>query len=172
METFTTRLDTIYGVSALIISPEHPLLLEICDQSLKNQIEEYIATTKEKNDLERTQLSKEKTGLFIGAYAIHPLTKQEIPIWASDYVLMNYGSGALMLVPAHDSRDFEFAKKFNLEIKAVLEANTLPFLDDAAHCNSEFANGLNIKEAKKVIYQELIKLNKAKEKTNFKLRDW
>ncbi|PYF43059.1 leucine--tRNA ligase [Metamycoplasma alkalescens] len=172
LETFTTRLDTIYGVSALIISPEHPLLLEICDQSLKNQIEEYIATTKEKNDLERTQLSKEKTGLFIGAYAIHPLTKQEIPIWASDYVLMNYGSGALMLVPAHDSRDFEFAKKFNLEIKAVLEANTLPFLDDAAHCNSEFANGLNIKEAKKVIYQELIKLNKAKEKTNFKLRDW
>ncbi|ENY53877.1 Leucyl-tRNA synthetase [Metamycoplasma alkalescens 14918] len=172
LETFTTRLDTIYGVSALIISPEHPLLLEICDQSLKNQIEKYIATTKEKNDLERTQLNKEKTGLFIGTYAIHPLTKQKIPIWVSDYVLMNYGSGALMLVPAHDSRDFEFAKKFNLEIKVVLEANELPFLNDAAHCNSGFANGLGIKEAKKVIYQELIKLNRVKEKTNFKLRDW
>ncbi|WP_427867586.1 leucine--tRNA ligase [Mycoplasmopsis arginini] len=172
LKTFTTRLDTIYGVSAIVISPEHPLLLKICSLDNKKSIQEYLEITKTKNELERTQLNKEKSGLFTGAYAIHPLTNEKIQIWVSDYVLMNYGTGAVMSVPAHDARDYEFAKKYNLEIKQVLEADTLPYLEDSKHINSNVANGLEIENAKNAIYEELKTLNVIEKKTNYKLRDW
>nr|WP_173402256.1 leucine--tRNA ligase [Metamycoplasma canadense] len=172
LKTFTTRLDTIYGVSVLVISPEHPLLLKIAKNEYKNDIEEYLKLTKSKNELERTQLNKDKTGLFTGAYAIHPLTNKKIEIWVSDYVLMNYGTGVVMSVPAHDTRDFEFAKKFNLEIKPVIESPTLPYLENGKHINSELANFFENKEAEEIIYKTLKKINKVEKKINYKLRDW
>lgn len=172
LKTFTTRLDTIYGVSAIVISPEHPLLLKICSLDNKKSIQEYLEITKTKNELERTQLNKEKSGLFTGAYVIHPLTNEKIQIWVSDYVLMNYGTGAVMSVPAHDARDYEFAQKYNLKIKQVLEADTLPYLEDSKHINSNVANGLDIENAKNAIYEELKILNVIEKKTNYKLRDW
>ncbi|WP_185939039.1 leucine--tRNA ligase [Mycoplasmopsis arginini] len=172
LETFTTRLDTIYGVSAIVISPEHPLLLKICSLDNKKSIQEYLEITKTKNELERTQLNKEKSGLFTGAYVIHPLTNEKIQIWVSDYVLMNYGTGAVMSVPAHDARDYEFAQKYNLKIKQVLEADILPYLEDSKHINSNVANGLDIENAKNAIYEELKTLNVIEKKTNYKLRDW
>lgn len=172
LKTFTTRLDTIYGVSAIVISPEHPLLLKICSLDNKKSIQEYLEITKTKNELERTQLNKEKSGLFTGAYVIHPLTNEKIQIWVSDYVLMNYGTGAVMSVPAHDARDYEFAQKYNLKIKQVLESDTLPYLEDSKHINSNVANGLDIENAKNAIYEELKTLNVIEKKTNYKLRDW
>ncbi|ENY68830.1 Leucyl-tRNA synthetase [Metamycoplasma auris 15026] len=172
LETFTTRLDTIYGTSAIILSPQHPLLFEISDKKLHEKITAYINEAKQKSDLEKSQTSNKKSGIFLGCYALHPLTKKEIEIWVSDYVLSNYGSGALMCVPGHDERDFLFAKQFNLEIKQVLEASNLPFLDDAKHINSEEVNGLNIKEATDVIYKKLKTLKRIKNQTTFKLRDW
>lgn len=172
LKTFTTRLDTIYGVYAIVISPEHPLLLKICSLDNKKSIQEYLEITKTKNELERTQLNKEKSGLFTGAYVIHPLTNEKIQIWVSDYVLMNYGTGAVMSVPAHDARDYEFAQKYNLKIKQVLESDTLPYLEDSKHINSNVANGLDIENAKNAIYEELKTLNVIEKKTNYKLRDW
>ncbi|MGX9358095.1 leucine--tRNA ligase [Mycoplasma sp. 773] len=170
--TFTTRLDTIYGVSSIIISPEHPLLLEICTDEYKKLIIDYINITKTKSDLERTQLNKDKTGLFTGAYVSHPLTNENIPVWVSDYVLMSYGEGAIMSVPAHDARDYEFARKYNLTIKQVLEAEKLPFVDDSKHINSDIANGLKKAQATEVIYHKLNAMGVVDNKTNFKLRDW
>ncbi|PZW01601.1 leucine--tRNA ligase [Metamycoplasma auris] len=172
IETFTTRLDTIYGVSAIILSPEHPLLLEISNEEYKDKILSYVNQSKQKSDLERTQISKDKSGMFIGTYALHPLTNEKIEIWVSDYVLNSYGSGALMAVPAHDQRDYAFAKKFDLKIKEVIETKHLPFLDDGKHINSEVANGLCIKEATEVIYKKLNLENKVKKETTYKLRDW
>ncbi|WP_318529866.1 leucine--tRNA ligase [Mycoplasma enhydrae] len=172
LQTFTTRLDTIFGVSVLVISPEHPLLLSICSFDKKPEIKEYIAEAKTKNELERTQLNKHKTGLFTGAYAIHPLTNQKIQIWVSDYVLMNYGTGAVMSVPAHDERDYEFAKKFNLKIESIIDSKNLPFTGDGKHINSDFANGCNNAQATEKIYNALKNINAVNKKTNYKLRDW
>ncbi|AZZ65395.1 leucine--tRNA ligase [Metamycoplasma phocicerebrale] len=172
LKTFTTRLDTIFGVSALVISPEHPLLLKLTSLDKKKEVKEYIEIAKTKNDLERSQLNKQKTGLFIGTYAIHPLTKEKIQIWVSDYVLMTYGTGAVMSVPAHDSRDYDFAKKYSLNIKPIIETKELPYLEDGKHINSDMANGLNIEEAKESIYFALKDIKKIEKKTNYKLRDW
>ncbi|MBN4089577.1 leucine--tRNA ligase [Mycoplasma enhydrae] len=172
LQTFTTRLDTIFGVSVLVISPEHPLLLSICSFDKKPEIKEYIAEAKTKNELERAQLNKHKTGLFTGAYAIHPLTNQKIQIWVSDYVLMNYGTGAVMSVPAHDERDYEFAKKFNLKIESIIDSKNLPFTGNGKHINSDFANGFNNAQATEKIYNALKNINAVNKKTNYKLRDW
>lgn len=172
LETFTTRLDTIYGASMLIISPEHPLLLKITTHENKKEILDYLDVVKTKNELERTQLNKNKSGIFTGSYVIHPLTNKKIPIWVSDYVLMNYGTGAIMSVPAHDQRDFELANKYNLPILQVIEGSTLPIVEDGLHINSEVANGLNIEESKEVIYNLLKEKNIVSKKINYKLRDW
>ncbi|AWX69601.1 leucine--tRNA ligase [[Mycoplasma] anseris] len=174
IETFTTRLDTIYGVSALIISPEHPLINELTTKENKNNVNEYIEKTKLKNDLERTQLAKQKSGIFLGSYVQHPLLDKQIPIWTADYVLMGYGTGAIMTVPAHDERDYEFAKTFNLEIISVLENENqeLPFVHDGLHINSELINGLNNQEANAKLEEVLGQTKTVIKKTSYKLRDW
>ncbi|WP_369085690.1 leucine--tRNA ligase [Metamycoplasma spumans] len=174
LTTFTTRLDTINGVSALIISPEHPLVTSLTTSEYKNDVEEYIKLTKSKSELERTQLNKDKTGAFLGTYAVHPISKKLIPIWISDYVLMGYGTGAVMSVPAHDERDFEFAKKYNLPITKVIEVEDelLPYTEDGKHINSYEADGLNNSEATEKIYELLASQSLVEKKTSYKLRDW
>ena len=176
---FTTRADTLYGVSYIVLSPEHPLLDSIVSDLEKNKVFEYVKMAKNKSDLERTDLAKEKTGVFTGSYAIHPITKKEVPIWVSDYVLTSYGTGAVMAVPCHDERDWAFANKFNLP-KIQVVAKEKECVGDASACftdsgyaiNSEGATGLSTAEAKKYITDLLVKLGKGKEKTYYKMRDW
>ena len=164
VEVFTTRIDTIFGVTFLALAPEHRLLDKIVTADYKNQVKEYQEQTKSKSDLDRQQ-SKEKTGVFTGAYAIHPITGENIPIWTADYVLASYGTGAVMAVPAHDERDIEFANKYNLAIINVITENNI--LE-----NSNQYNGLDIQEAKKAIIEVLESKNTAQKKVQYKLRDW
>lgn len=171
--TFTTRLDTLYGVSAIILSPEHPLVSKLTTQTFRKIVDKYIENSKLKTELERTQLIKDKTGVFIGSYVTHPLTKKDIPIWIADYVLNSYGSGALMLVPAHDKRDYDFAIKYNLKITPVIDSSEpLPYLGDGKHINSDIANGVKNDTAAEKIYNALTKLRQARKTNNYKLRDW
>ncbi|MGI6787091.1 MAG: leucine--tRNA ligase [Acholeplasmataceae bacterium] len=172
-DIFTTRPDTLYGVSYCVLAPEHPLVLEITSPSEYDEVKSYIELTKQKSDLDR-ELDKEKTGVFIGAFAIHPLTGVQLPIWISDYVLTSYGTGAVMAVPAHDERDYEFAIKFGLDIIQVIDSDVVgeAYTGDGIHINSPLFNGLNIKEANEVIIRYL-ETNKLGYKTdNYKLRDW
>ena len=177
LTVYTTRPDTIFGVSYMVVSPEHPIL-DKYKERIKNfaEIEGYQEEAKKKSDFERSELNKDKTGVMIdGISAINPLNDKEIPIWVSDYVLMTYGTGAIMEVPAHDSRDFEFAKKFDMPIIPVYDTGEeLPTTDinKGEAINSDFLNGLSANDAKKkaIEYVEANGLGKAK--TNFKLRDW
>ncbi|ACF07095.1 Leucine--tRNA ligase [Metamycoplasma arthritidis] len=174
IKTFTTRLDTIYGVSALVLSPEHPLVDLITTSSQKFLVDKYLCASKQKSELERTQLQKEKSGVFTGSYALHPLTNKKIPIWISDYVLMSHGTGAVMSVPAHDERDFQFATRYNLEIIPVIKSddNVLPYTGNGVHFNSDIANKKDNANATKAIFTKLSSLNSAKEHVSYKLRDW
>lgn len=171
--TYTTRLDTIYGVSAIILSPEHPLVSKITTSTFRSLVNKYISQMKLKTDLERTNPSKEKTGVFTGSYVTHPLTKKDIPIWISEYILKSYGSGAIMAVPAHDERDYKFAKKYNLEINSIIETNEpLPYVGDGKHINSDIANKLLNNDASEKIFEALSKLRQARKSVNYKLHDW
>ncbi|WP_338969444.1 leucine--tRNA ligase [Spiroplasma endosymbiont of Labia minor] len=174
LNVFTTRADTIYGATYIVLAPEHPDVLKIIEDEFKNNILSYIEETKTKTDLERQDTKKIKTGSFTGRYAINPITKEEIPIYIADYVLKDYGSGAVMAVPAHDERDWEFATKYNLPKKFVLAAKTndKPFIGESIHINSELVNGLEREKAIEVIANWLIANNKGNWKTNYKLRDW
>ena len=172
---FTTRADTVFGVSYCVLAPEHKLVEEIVTVGQRAAVEEYLDIVKRKSDLERTDLNKDKTGVFTGAYAINPVNGEKVELWIADYVLASYGTGAVMAVPAHDERDYEFATKFNLPIKAVIEDNgevVVPFYGDGKHINSDFINGLNNEEAiAKVI--EFLEGNKVgRSKVTYKLRDW
>ena len=172
---FTTRADTVFGVSYCVLAPEHKLVEEIVTEGQRAAVEEYLDIVKRKSDLERTDLNKDKTGVFTGAYAINPVNGEKVELWIADYVLASYGTGAVMAVPAHDERDYEFATKFNLPIKAVIEDNgevVVPFFGDGKHINSDFINGLNNEEAiAKVI--EFLEGNKVgRSKVTYKLRDW
>ncbi|MBM7541400.1 leucine--tRNA ligase [Amphibacillus cookii] len=172
---FTTRPDTLYGATYAVLAPEHPLVDKVVTAEQKSAVSHYLNQVKTKSDLERTDLAKDKTGVFSGAYAVNPINDQKIPIWIADYVLMSYGSGAIMAVPAHDQRDFEFAKKFNLEIIPVLEGGdieTEAFTGDGKHINSEFLNGLNKDEAITKAIDWLEKRNKGEKKVTYRLRDW
>lgn len=181
---FTTRPDTLFGATYCVLSPEHELIKKITTKEHEKEVEEYVRYAASKSDLERTELNKEKTGVFTGSYAINPVNNSRIPIWISDYVLVTYGTGAIMAVPAHDERDFEFAKKFNLPIKQVIipegeEEKNLKTLEKAFTdvengivVNSEMLNGLNVKEAKKRIVEWLEEHKIGKEKVNYKLREW
>ena len=173
-DVFTTRVDTLYGCTYCCLAPEHPLVRKIVTDEQKEAVEEYIHIVEKKNDMERTELNKDKTGVFTGRYAINPINGRRIPIFIADYVLASYGSGAVMAVPAHDQRDYEFAKKYELPMIQVLEGDisTCAMVDDALHINSNDANGKNIAEAKKIILNELIKKGKGSLKVNYKLRDW
>ena len=172
---FTTRCDTLFGATYCVLAPEHKLVDIITTKEQKQQVEEYKKICSTKSDLERTELNKEKTGVFTGAYAINPVNGKEIPIWISDYVLATYGTGAIMAVPAHDDRDYEFAKKFNLDIIQVIEGediSTAAYTGDGLHINSEFLNGLNKEDA---INQMIIWLEKnqcGSKQVNYRLREW
>ncbi|KAA9371236.1 leucine--tRNA ligase [Lactobacillus mulieris] len=174
-EVYTTRPDTLYGVCYTVLAPENPLVKEITTPEQKAAVEAYIKEVESKSDLERTDLNKDKTGVFTGAFAINPVNGEEVPVWIGDYVLASYGTGAVMAVPAHDQRDYEFAKKHDLPIKRVIEGGDLDkeaFVDDGVHVNSDILNGLNIEDAKKKIIAYLEEHNLGEAKVNYKLRDW
>ena len=173
-DVFTTRADTLFGCTYCVLAPEHELVKEIADSSKMDAINEYLARISAKSDLERTELNKEKTGVFIGAYAINPVNGKEVPIYIADYVLATYGTGAVMAVPAHDQRDYEFAQKHNLEMIQVLEGDISlrAMEEDAKHINSDFADGLNSSEATKVIVDYLGKKGLGSFQISYRLRDW
>jgi leucyl-tRNA synthetase len=157
-----------------VLSPEHKLIKKLVSEEYKKDVEEYINFAKSKSDLDRTDLNKDKTGVFTGLYAINPVNNKRIPIWIADYVLPSYGTGAIMAVPAHDDRDYEFAKKFNLEIVPVLDGDISEeaFTGDALHINSGFIDGLNKEDAINKMNDFLEKNKIGKRETNYKLRDW
>ncbi|MDU8069753.1 MAG: leucine--tRNA ligase [Gemella haemolysans] len=172
---FTTRADTVFGVSYCVLAPEHKLVEEIVTEGQRSAVEEYLDIVKRKSDLERTDLNKDKTGVFTGAYAINPVNGEKVELWIADYVLASYGTGAVMAVPAHDERDYEFATKFNLPIKAVIEDNgevVVPFYGDGKHINSDFINGLNNEEAIAKVIEFLEENKVGRSKVTYKLRDW
>jgi leucyl-tRNA synthetase len=163
IEVFTTRVDTLFGATFLVLAPEHPLAHDLATKEHNSEVEDYILATSRKTELDRMQ-EKKKTGAFTGSYATNPVNNELIPIWISDYVLMNYGTGAIMAVPAHDERDLEFAKKFKLPIREVIDCDLL--------VNSSDFTGQTIENARDNIVKMLSKLGLAEKKVNFKLRDW
>ena len=174
-EVFTTRCDTLFGATYCVLSPEHRLVDRITSDEQRKEVEKYKKICATKSELERTELNKEKTGVFTGSYAINPVNGKKIPIWIADYVLATYGTGAIMAVPAHDDRDYEFAKKFHLDIIPVLEGGditTQAFVLDGVHINSDFLNGLGKQEAIDKMISWLEEKHIGKKKINYRLRDW
>ena len=174
-EVFTTRPDTLYGATYCVLSPEHKLLSKIVKDDCADKVEEYQKEASLKSDLERTELNKDKTGVFTGAYAINPVNNKKIPIWVSDYVLATYGTGAIMAVPAHDSRDYQFAKKFDLEIIPVIDGGDISkeaYVGDGIHVNSEFLNGLNKDDSINKMIEWLEERNLGERKVNYKIHEW
>lgn len=172
---FTTRCDTLFGATYCVLAPEHKLVDDITAPAQRKEIEKYKKLCESKSDLERTELNKEKTGAFTGAYAINPANGKKIPIYISDYVLTSYGTGAIMAVPAHDERDYEFAKKFGIEIIPVLEGGNIEkeaYTQDGKHINSEFLNGLNKQDAVDKMAAWLVEHNIGKKTVTYKLREW
>ena len=183
ISVFTTRPDTLFGATYMVLAPEHPLVKKLTDDKAQETVNNYVISAAGKSDLDRGELNKEKTGVFIGAHAINPLNKEEIPIWISDYVLMSYGTGAIMAVPGHDQRDYEFAKKFNMPIVQVVDGGDVSLAaftdtETGIMMNSETSdgsfsiNGLPVKEAieKTIVYLE--KIEKGERAVEYKLRDW
>ncbi|WAA11191.1 leucine--tRNA ligase [Fervidibacillus albus] len=172
---FTTRPDTLFGATYCVLAPEHPLVEKITTDDQKVEVTAYIEQIQSKSDLERTDLSKEKTGVFTGSYAINPANGEKMPIWIADYVLMSYGTGAIMAVPAHDERDYEFAKKFDLPIREVVKGGDIKneaYVGDGIHVNSGFLDGLNKEEAIQKMIEWLEQKGIGKKKITYKLRDW
>ena len=172
---FTTRPDTLFGATYSVLAPELDLVREITTPEQKAAVEAYIEETAKKSDLKRTDLAKEKTGVFTGAYAINPVNGKEIPIWIADYVLSSYGTGAIMAVPAHDERDFEFAQTFGLEILPVIEGGDVQkaaYTEDGTHINSEFLDGMNKQEAIDKMNEWLEENGVGKKEVSYRLRDW
>ncbi|PCF43075.1 leucine--tRNA ligase [Staphylococcus delphini] len=174
IEVFTTRPDTIYGATFLVLSPEHALVNRITTPQQYEKVKHYQDEAAKKSDLERTDLAKEKTGVFTGAYAIHPFTGEQVPIWIADYVLASYGTGAVMAVPAHDERDYEFATTFDLPVVTVIEndADTPYYTGDGAHIQSGELDGLNNEAAIAKAIELLEAKGLGEKKVNYKLRDW
>ena len=172
---FTTRCDTLFGATYCVLSPEHPLVDKITAADKKAEVEAYKKECASKSEMERTELNKDKTGVFIGAYAINPVNEKKIPIWISDYVLMTYGTGAIMAVPAHDERDYDFAKKFGIDIIPVLEGGDISkeaWTKDGIHINSGFMDGLNKEDAINAMLEWLEARGIGRKKVNYKLREW
>ncbi len=174
LEVFTTRPDTLFGVSYFVVAPEHPIVSNITTEDKKSDVEEYINKSISKTDLERTDLNKDKSGVFTGGYVTNPVNGEKVPVWVSDYVLMSYGTGMVMAVPAHDERDFEFANKYSLPIKQVIEGDISSgaYVLDGIHINSDFLDGLNNQEAKNKMCDYLEENDLGSRKINYKLRDW
>ena len=173
VEVFTTRPDTIFGVSYLVVAPESMIVNDLIKDKFKKDCLDYIKKSSQMSSVER-QINKTKTGVFTGSYAINPINGKKIPIWISDYVLADYAKGALMAVPAHDERDYLFAKKFNLEIIKIIDTpdDTLPYQGDGSHINSEFLNGLDNSSATNLVIKKLNELKKGEKTFTYKLRDW
>lgn len=172
---FTTRCDTLFGATYCVLAPEHSLVDKITTPEQRAEVEAYKAVCATKSELERTELNKDKTGAFTGAYAVNPVNGNKIPVWISDYVLTSYGTGAIMAVPAHDTRDYEFAKKFNLPIIQVLEGGDIEkeaWTQDGVHINSEFLNGLNKQDAIDKMAEWLTEHKCGKKTVTYKLREW
>ncbi|QHA92951.1 leucine--tRNA ligase [Bacillus sp. N1-1] len=175
IDVFTTRPDTLFGATYMVLAPEHPLVDKISTSEQISKVESYRSKVQTKSDLERTELSKEKTGEFTGAYAINPINNEKLPIWVADYVLMSYGTGAIMAVPAHDERDYEFATAFNLPIKEVVAGGDVAkeaYTEDGKHVNSDFLNDLEKEEAITKSIEWLEEKGKGTKKTTYRLRDW
>lgn len=179
IEVFTTRPDTLFGATYLVLAPEHPLVDEIVTPEQKGEVNAYQHIAAQKSDLDRTELNKVKTGAFTGAFAIHPVSEKKIPIWISDYVMMTYGTGAIMAVPGHDERDHEFARTFQLPIVQVVaplegqhDIHGAAFTGSGQLVNSDFLNGLNVAEAKKAMIEFLAKKSLGESCTTYKFRDW
>ena len=176
LTVYTTRCDTLFGATYMVVSPEHKIVPAITTEGQKSAVEAYIEQAAKKSDLERTDLNKDKTGVFSGSYAINPVNGKLIPIWIADYVLISYGTGAIMAVPAHDDRDWEFAKKFNLPIIEVLKSEVNvqeeAWTKDGIHVNSEFLDGLNKKDAIEKMLEFLEEKKIGRKAINYKLRDW
>ena len=176
-DVFTTRVDTLNGVTYVTLAPENKLVDKLTTAENKEAVEEYKEYAKKQSDIERQSISKEKTGVFTGSYAINPINGKEVPIWVSDYVLATYGTGAVMAVPAHDERDYAFAKKFNLPIERVIESKNgkdteLPYCEYGVLVNSGEFNGLTTEEAKEKIVDKLAEKGLGSKKVNYRLRDW
>ncbi len=177
IEVFTTRPDTLFGATYIVLAPEHELLAQIKDKGKKTDIKNYVNQSLKKNEMQRTELNKDKTGVFTGLYAINPINKEKVPIWVGDYVLITYGTGAIMAVPGHDQRDYEFAIKYNLPINKVVDGQGAD-LSESAYCdngiaiNSGFIDGLKTKDAKKAMIKHLETNNLGELKINYKLKDW
>ncbi len=172
---FTTRADTLFGATYCVLAPEHTLVDQITTDDQRDAVEAYKKDCASKSELERTELNKDKTGVFTGAYAINPVNEKKIPIWISDYVLATYGTGAIMAVPAHDERDYAFAQKFNLEIIPVLEGGDITkeaFVGDGVHINSGFLDGLGKQEAIDTMIDWLTNKGVGKRQVNYRLREW
>jgi len=172
---FSTRPDTLYGATYIVLAPEHHLVDQVTTTEQKAAVEKYRHEIESKSDLERTELSKEKTGVFTGGYAINPVNGEKLPIWIADYVLITYGSGAIMAVPAHDERDYEFAKKFNLPIREVVKGGDIEkeaYTGNGEHVNSDFLNGLEKNEAIARIIEWLETEGAGRKKISYRLRDW
>lgn len=174
IEVFTTRADTLFGCTYVVLAPEHPLVSKLTSPEQKAAVDEYLKKVSSKSDLERTDGSKEKTGVYIGASAINPINGKEVKIYIGDYVLATYGSGAVMAVPTHDQRDYDFAIKHKIDMIQVIEGDCSEqaYEGDGKHINSSFADGMNIAEAKKAITEKLIEIGKGRYQVNYKLRDW
>lgn len=172
---FTTRPDTLFGATYAVLAPESEIVEKITSKDQQEAVDAYIQKANNKSDLERTDLNKDKTGVFTGAYAVHPITGKELPIWIADYVLASYGTGAIMAVPAHDERDWEFAKKYDLEIIPVLEGGNVEeeaFTEDGAHINSDFLDGLNKEDGINKMIEYLEEKQTGERKVTYRLRDW
>ncbi|HBF86341.1 MAG TPA: leucine--tRNA ligase [Clostridiales bacterium] len=175
-KVFTTRADTLFGVSYVVLAPEHPLVKKLVTKDRKAEVNKYIEKTSKTEEIERLSTAREKTGVFIGAYAINPINGKKVPIYCADYVLYSYGTGAVMGVPAHDERDYVFAKKYGLPINVVIRdpsgKTDLPFCDDGTLINSLEFDGMPSEEARKAILNRLSTLSKGQHKINYRLRDW
>ena len=175
IEVFTTRPDTICGVSYIVMAPEHALTKQLTTPENRAAVEKYLEEVAHKSDLERTDLAKEKTGVFTGSYAVNPVSGEKLPIWIADYVLSSYGTGAVMAVPAHDDRDYEFARQFDLPVKPVIEGGNLEkeaYTGDGKHINSGFLDGLGKQEAIDRMIDWLKEHGVGDKKVNYRLRDW
>lgn len=172
-DVFTTRVDTLYGCTYCVLAPENPLVDEITTDEYREKVDDYKTKSSKMSEIDRTSTVKEKTGVFTGAYAINPINGKEVPIWISDYVLATYGTGAVMAVPAHDERDFEFASKFGLDIIPVIECDSLPYVGEGKYINSDIIDDLTDRnEAKSKITEKLSNMKKGESTISYKLRDW
>lgn len=175
-KVFTTRCDTVFGVSYVVLAPEHPLVRKLVTEEQRAAVEQYIDATAHTEEIERLSSTREKTGVFTGAYAVNPINGDRVPVWAADYVLYSYGTGAVMGVPAHDERDFAFAEKYGLPVKKVIEnpnAKTmLPYCEDGIMVNSRQFDGLRGENARDAVALHLSKIGKGEKKVNYRLRDW